>query len=56
MVNLGADAGTGDSLPVIWHNYITGLSGRYYYDAGLAARGIALAFGQSPYLQTHNND
>lgn len=56
MVNLGADAGTGDSLPVIWHNYITGLSGRYYYDAGLAARGIALAFGQSPYLQTQNDD
>lgn len=39
-------------LPVIWHNYITGLSGSLGYDTRPSLRGIAMAFEQSPYLRT----
>lgn len=56
LVDLRALQSSDGRLPVVWHNYITGLSGSFYYDAGLAARGVALAFGQSPYLRTHKND
>ncbi|WP_444092128.1 DUF4136 domain-containing protein [Bacteroides sp.] len=56
MVDLHSEAGTDGQLPVIWHNYITGLSGRFPYDIRLAARGIVLAFEQSPYLQTDKNE
>lgn len=51
MINLEAEKGEDKVLPVIWHNYITGL----LYDSetinmALAARGVCQAFNQSEYL------